>query len=72
MSHKQSFESGIELEEAMIEFRSLVQSYIELAGDSFPPMLFTLDRGFSRVEQAMSAHQKVLHTALQTAPLRVV
>ena len=72
MSHKRSFESGIQLEEAMIEFRALVQSYFDLAGETCPPLLFTLDRGFERVEQAMSAHQKVLHTAMQAAPLRVV
>jgi hypothetical protein len=72
MSSKTSFESGIELEEALIEFRALVQSYMDVAGDSCPPLLFTLDRGFGRVEKAMSAHQKVLHTALQGVPLHAV
>ena len=72
MSHKKSFESGVELEEALIEFRALVQSYMDVAGESCPPLLFTLDRGFERVEKAMSAHQKVLHGALQGHYLHAV
>jgi hypothetical protein len=72
MSGNKSFESGIELEEVMIEYRALVQSFIELAGESLPAHLFTLDRGFQRVEEAMTAHQKVLHAAIQPAHLRIV
>lgn len=68
MSHKQAFESGIELEEAVIEFRSLVQSYLDLAGDTCPPLLFTLDKALDRVEGALTDHQKVLHANLQAVP----
>ena len=72
MSHTKSFESGLELEESMIELRALVQSYIDVAGETLPPLLFTLDRSLMRVEQAMSAHQKVLHGAMNGQSLKVV
>lgn len=60
-----AFKSGIELEEAMIEYRALLQSYLDLAGETCPPLLFTLEKGLDRLDDAFKAHQKVLHQALK-------
>lgn len=60
-----AFKSGLELEEAMIEYRALLQSYLDLAGETCPPLLFTLEKGLDRLGAAFEAHQKVLHQALR-------
>ena len=72
MSADKSFQSGLELEEVVIEYRALMQSFAELAGDALPAHLFTLDRGFQRIEEAVAKHQKTLHAATQKGRLRVV
>jgi hypothetical protein len=56
-----SFQSGLKVEDAFIELKTLLQSYVDLAGEAIPPVLFTLERAFDRFESVLIEHQKVLH-----------
>ena len=59
-----SFQSGLSLEDAFIELKTLLQSFVELSGGSIPPVLFTLERAFERFELVLAEHQKVLHAQM--------
>lgn len=58
-----SFESGIQLEEAFIEFKNLIVSYslLKPEGDA---LIFTLERAIDRFELSLQSHQKILHEIL--------
>ena len=56
-----SFQSGLMLEDAFIELKTLLQSYSEMAGDTTPPLIFTFEKAFDRFEAVLMEHQKVLH-----------
>lgn len=57
----ESFKSGLELEEQFIEFKALVQSYDDVAGEETPPLIFTLERALDRLEAALTGHLSILH-----------
>lgn len=61
----ESFESGLELEDQFIEFKTLVQSYGDSAGKQTSPLIFTLERALDRLEAALTEHLRVLHGGLQ-------
>jgi len=61
----QSFESGIELEVAFIELKTLVQSYVDLLGGEITPLVFTLDHAIDRFDAVLKAHLSVLHGAIK-------
>ena len=61
----ESFKSGLVLEEAFIELKALVQSYVDLAGEEIPPMIYTLGRALDRFDAVLKAHQGVLHGGLK-------
>ena len=56
-----SFQSGLLLEDAFIELKTLLQSYSEMAGETTPSLIFTLEKAFDRFESVLTEHQKVLH-----------
>lgn len=56
-----AFNSGLDLEIAFIELKSLTKSYSEINNGEMPCFLFTLDRAIDRFEVALSLHQSVLH-----------
>ncbi len=60
-----SFKSGIELEEAFIDFQQLVKSYYELSGEAVSPLIYTLDRATEKLGEALKDHQKILHACIQ-------
>lgn len=59
-----SFESGIQIEEAFIELKMLIDSYRDLKPDG-DALLFTLGRAIDRFEFSLQSHQKVLHEGVQ-------
>jgi hypothetical protein len=61
------FKSTIDVEEAIGEFRALLQSHIDVAGDALPPILFTFEKGLERLEAAFSIHQAKCHTCAAAA-----
>ena len=64
MSYEMLFRSACDVEEAIGEFRTLLQSHIDVAGESVPPILWTFEKGLERLEQAFALHQAKCHTAL--------
>ena len=48
--------SALGVEDAFIEVRTLVQSYVDVAGETLPPLLFTLERALDRFEAILLAH----------------
>ena len=56
----EAFGSGCRLEEAFIELKMLVQSYVDISEET-TPFLFTLEKGVERFESALQMHQAVLH-----------
>lgn len=73
MTYQDLFRSACDVEEAIGEFRTLLQSHIDVAGESIPPVLWTFERGLDRLEQAFALHHAKCHTALSgsesTAPV---
>lgn len=67
MSEQSIVVSGITVEEAVIEFRSLLSAFRDAAGDNEPAWLAVIDRHFERVESSLIAHQSNLHRLEQTA-----
>lgn len=57
----EAFKSGLALEEHFVEFKALVQSYDDIAGEETPPLIFTLERALDRLEAALTSHLSVLH-----------
>lgn len=64
MSYNELFQSACDVEEAIGEFRTLLQSHIDVAGESIPPILWTFEKGLDRLEGAFSIHQAKCHAAL--------
>jgi hypothetical protein len=61
MANESVFQSGVSLEDAFIELKMLLRSYSDMAGDTAPPLIFTLERAFDRFELVLVEHQKVIH-----------
>ena len=61
----ESYKSGLVLEDAFIELKALVQSYVDLAGDEIPPMIFTLEHALDRFDVVLMGHLGVLHGGLK-------
>ena len=60
------FQSGLELEEEVGEFRQLIQSYVTLSGNEVTALVFTLDRAMERLNAVVERHQEVLHKLLRS------
>ena len=58
----EAFDSGCRLEDAFIELKMLVHSYVDTCGEEITPVLFTLEKGVERLEVALQLHQAVLHS----------
>ena len=64
MTANDVFKSACDVEEALGEFRTLLQSHIDVAGEAIPPILWTFEKGLERVEQVFGLHQAKCHAAL--------
>lgn len=54
--------SGCTVEEAVIDFRTLLTAFQQAAGEGdWPAWLLTVDKALERVEGALTDHQQVLH-----------
>jgi len=74
MNANDIFSSSIVVEESIGEFRSLLQSHIDVSDpERLPPILFVFDRALERLEEVWRCHQAKCHTALSvpesTAPV---
>lgn len=58
----EAFDSSCRLECTFIDFKTLVQSYVEVAGDHVPAWLYVIQQGVDVLENALVEHQTLLHS----------